>query len=158
TALHGGDEVVGIIPPEKLKGRPEEVKKAIDGYKEDMRKALSDAANRWGISRNSPLFEALTDLNAHGGVVEVKQARDGRTFQLREEQGRPVAEPRKGLNGALVDMEVEPGFDALEKREGGKEDVRGLRAFVSDVLKSKPESSLRQLKIDERMQAVPDAY
>ncbi len=150
-----GDEVVMIIPGQVLGENPQAV---IDSYNSRFQKTLETVAQDMGIIRDSPLFDAIVGVNAHGGVVEVSN--NGTDFKL-----AGAAKSHDNLTGALTDLEVEDGLHRLTQREGGIEAATQVRRFVLEVTATKPQSELHALAVENtrRVDAresnlTPDAY
>ncbi|MEW6721944.1 MAG: hypothetical protein AB1324_01640, partial [Candidatus Micrarchaeota archaeon] len=136
-----GDEVVCVIRGDVLGKTPAEAQAAVKRYEASFRETLRETTLSLGISEKSPLFAALADVNAHGGLVGVKATPEGgRTFTF---EGRQYSD----LNGALVGLEVGHALSDLGKRPGGAEAAKAIEGFIGDVLKSAPQSQLSPVKI-----------
>jgi hypothetical protein len=145
-----GDEIVCVIPKEKLGADPQKV---IAEYEAKFRATLTKTAAEMGVKVDSPLFAALADVNAHGGVVKVKTSPEGkRTFT---HEGKDYA----SLDGALVGLEVGHSLSKLAQKPGGAEAAKAIEGFIGDVLTSKPESKPVQLSQERKAGDVKvDAY
>ena len=154
-----GDEVVVIIRGDKLGKTDAEASAAIRKYEESFRSILGQVTKEMGIGKDSPLFDALGDANAHGGVISVKTSKEGvRTFEY---QGREF----RNLDGALVSLEVEHPLNKLAGRgktaAGRMENAATasrIRGFIGDVMATKPASGLKQLMTEGKKTFEPDAF
>ena len=122
-----GDEVVVVIPGEKLGLRP---KRTIERYRKQFESTLAEVAAEMGIGKESPIYDAMVGVGAHGGVVEVLPKEGGYTFRVRGEKGEGEAT----LDGALTRVEVSAAFERLAKEKGGKEVVAAIDGFITTVM------------------------
>jgi len=140
-----GDEVVVVIGQEKLGKNPQA---KIEFYRERFEATLGEVAHDFGISKDSPLHDALVGVNAHGNVVDVRTAGGKNTFQV-----RGTREVHANLEGALVTTEVDLKLRKLEARDP---EAAGLvRQLIHGVMRLRPESQPTQLAAEaaRRMEA-----